>query len=69
MLLPPWPLHVITTAANVNDITQTLPFVGGIRPSPGDPADRDDGPSAFWATRRTTRRLRGVNCVAAGSCR
>ncbi|MCX5256884.1 hypothetical protein OOK27_22595 [Streptomyces canus] len=31
------PLHVITTAANVNDITQTLNLVDGIRPVVGRP--------------------------------
>jgi IS5 family transposase len=31
------PLHVITTAANVNDITQTLDLVDGIPPVAGRP--------------------------------
>ncbi|MFI7349467.1 transposase [Streptomyces sp. NPDC049936] len=31
------PLHVITTAANVNDITQTLALVDGIAPVAGQP--------------------------------
>ncbi|MGW6145280.1 transposase [Streptomyces sp. NPDC055140] len=31
------PLHVITTAANVNDITQTLALVDGIPPVAGRP--------------------------------
>lgn len=31
------PLHVITTAANVNDITQTLDLVDGILPVAGRP--------------------------------
>ncbi|MFF0032512.1 transposase [Streptomyces avermitilis] len=31
------PLHVITTAANVNGITQTLDLVDASRPSPDDP--------------------------------
>lgn len=39
------PLHVITTAANINDITQTLNLVGGIAPiagRPGRPRQRPD---------------------------
>ena len=39
------PLHVITTAANVNDITQTLALVDGIQPvarRPGHPRRRPD---------------------------
>ncbi|WP_428986300.1 transposase [Streptomyces camelliae] len=48
------PLHVITTAANVNDITQTLAFVDGIPPVAGRPGRRRRRPSRSWATRRTT---------------
>ncbi|MCF3107121.1 transposase [Streptomyces roseoverticillatus] len=60
------PLHVITTAANVNDITQTLSLVGGIAPiagRPGRPRRRPDcvlGGKAYdsKAVRRELRRRR-----------
>ncbi|MEU0008329.1 transposase [Streptomyces sp. NPDC006314] len=48
------PLHVITTAAHVDDITRTPDLVDGIRPSPDDPAGPGGGRSASWANRRTT---------------
>ncbi|MER6409393.1 transposase [Streptomyces viridosporus] len=50
------PLHVITTAANVNGITQTSIWWTASCPSLADPADRAGAPSPSWATRRTTRR-------------
>ncbi|MFF4732243.1 hypothetical protein ACFY3M_44705 [Streptomyces mirabilis] len=34
------PFEVITTAANVNDVTQTLALVDGSRPWPASPAGR-----------------------------
>ncbi|WP_373430905.1 IS5 family transposase [Streptomyces canus] len=60
------PLHVITTAANVNDITQTLALVDGIPPvaaRPGRPRRRPDavlGDKAYdsRAMRRELRRRR-----------
>ncbi|MFE3267076.1 transposase, partial [Streptomyces sp. NPDC059215] len=63
------PLHVITTAANVNDITQTLNLVDGIPPVPGRPGRPRRRPSLSWATRRTTRSPYAGNYDAAGSCR
>nr|WP_254705889.1 transposase [Streptomyces vilmorinianum] len=60
------PLHVITTAANVNDITQTLSLVDGIQPvagRPGHPRRRPEsvlGDKAYVSTavRRELRRRR-----------
>lgn len=60
------PLHVITTAANVNDITQTLSPVDGIQPvagRPGHPRRRPEsvpGDKAYDSTavRRELRRRR-----------
>lgn len=60
------PLHVITTAANVNDITQTLELVDGIPPvtgRPGRPRRRPEcvlGDKAYdsRAVRRELRRRR-----------
>ncbi|WP_405527966.1 IS5 family transposase [Streptomyces canus] len=60
------PLHVITTAANVNDITQTLNLVDGIPPfagRPGRPRRRPEsvlGDKAYdsKAVRRELRRRR-----------
>ncbi|MFE4256802.1 transposase [Streptomyces sp. NPDC056910] len=48
------PLHVITTAANVNDITQTLALVAASGRWPGVRAVPAGAPSQSWATRRTT---------------
>ncbi|GAA5023980.1 hypothetical protein GCM10023335_57140 [Streptomyces siamensis] len=62
------PLHVITTAANVNDITQTLDLVDGI-PPPDGPADHDGDPRPSWATRRTTAKPYADSCGTAESCR
>ncbi|MFJ7949859.1 transposase [Streptomyces sp. NPDC096354] len=50
------PLDVITTAANVNDITQTLNLVDGIPPVAGRPGRPRRRPEPVWATRRTTPR-------------
>ncbi len=50
------PLKVITTAANVNDVTQTLALVDGIRPSQAAPADHAAAPMPSSATRATTPR-------------
>lgn len=60
------PLHVITTAANVNDITQTRALVDGIQPvagRPGHPRRRPEsvlGDKAYDSTavRRELRRRR-----------
>ncbi|MBC9726486.1 transposase [Streptomyces sp. TRM68367] len=62
------PLHVITTAANVNDITQTLDLVDGIPPVAGRPGRPRRRPSPSWLTRRTTRKPCAVSCAAAESC-
>ncbi|MET7388596.1 transposase [Streptomyces sp. NPDC005529] len=50
------PLTVITTAANVNDVTQTLTLVAGIPPVAGGPRP---SPAATYRSpaRRTGRRL------------
>lgn len=40
------PLHVITTAANVNDVTQTLALVDGIPPVAGRPGHPRKRPEA-----------------------
>ncbi|MER5695910.1 transposase [Streptomyces mirabilis] len=63
------PLRVITTAADVNDITQTLNLVDGIPPPPDGPAAHEGDPSPSWATRDTTHALCAVNFGAAGFCR
>lgn len=47
------PFKVITTAANVNDVTQTL-WSTASRPSPERRAVRAGAPTPFWATRATT---------------
>ncbi|MFF5012871.1 transposase [Streptomyces sp. NPDC001165] len=62
------PLQAITTAANVNDITQTLALVDGIPPVAGRPGHARDAPTPCWATRRTTPGPSVVNCANAGSC-
>ncbi|MGW7405974.1 IS5 family transposase [Streptomyces sp. NPDC054833] len=61
-------LRAITTAANVNDITQTLALVDGIRPSPDVRAIPADAPTPCCATRRTTPGPSVVNCANTGSC-
>ncbi|MFJ5032580.1 transposase [Streptomyces sp. NPDC088560] len=60
------PLHVITTAANVNDITQTLDLVDGIPPVAGRPGRPRRRPESILgdktydskAVRRELRRRR-----------
>ncbi|MFE3389990.1 transposase [Streptomyces anulatus] len=61
------PLKVITTAANVNDVTQTLALVDGIPPVAGRPG-RPRRPEALLATRATTPTLTGTRSASAGSC-
>ncbi|MER6306256.1 IS5 family transposase [Streptomyces sp. NPDC001657] len=63
------PLKVFTTAANVNDITQTLPLVDGIPPVAGRPGRPRRRPDACWATRRTTPGPCVTNYANAGSFR
>ncbi|MGW5466157.1 hypothetical protein [Streptomyces sp. NPDC003996] len=63
------PLHVITTASNVNDITQALALVDGIPPVASRPGRPRRRPQPSWATRRTTPGPSAVNCAHAGSCR
>ncbi|MFJ4633497.1 hypothetical protein [Streptomyces sp. NPDC088847] len=48
------PLKVITTAANVNDVTQTLALVDGIPPVAGRPGGHAAAPIRCSATRATT---------------
>lgn len=65
-------LHVITTAANVNDITQTLSLVDGIQPvagRPGHPRRRPEsvlGDKAYDSTavRREPRRRRVMPVIS-----
>ncbi|WP_185993010.1 transposase [Streptomyces sp. 130] len=59
------PLKVMTTAANVNDVTQTLALVDGIPPVAGRPAD-DRRPCS--ATKATTPTPTATNSVADESC-
>jgi len=63
------PLKVITTAANVNDVTQPLALVDGIPRWPGVPADHAAAPIPCLGTRATTPTPTARNCVSAGSCR
>ncbi|MHC3456062.1 IS5 family transposase [Streptomyces prasinus] len=66
------PLHLITTAANVNDITQTLALVDGIPPvagRPGRPRRRPDavlGDKAYGsrAAHRELRRRRMLPMIS-----
>ncbi|WP_079161075.1 transposase [Streptomyces fodineus] len=59
------PLHVITTAANVNVVTQILALVDGIPLV----AIRVSALGPSWATRLTTRWRYAVRYDIAGSCR
>ncbi|MFB7244369.1 hypothetical protein CW362_19780 [Streptomyces populi] len=63
------PLKVITTAANVNDVTQPLALVDGIPRWPDVPADHAAAPIPCLGTRATTPTPTARNCVSAGSCR
>ncbi|MFF2383297.1 hypothetical protein [Streptomyces sp. NPDC058108] len=58
------PLKVITTAANVNHVTQTLALVDGIPPVAGRPSR-----PRCSATRATTPTQTARNCASAGTCR
>ncbi|EWS95860.1 LOW QUALITY PROTEIN: transposase, partial [Streptomyces filamentosus NRRL 11379] len=62
-------LKVITTAANLNDVTQTLALVDGIPPVPGRPADPADGQRPCSAAKATTPTPTATRCVADESCR
>ncbi|MGQ4437703.1 hypothetical protein [Streptomyces sp. SAS_260] len=65
---PRHPLKVITNAANVNDVTQTLALVDGI-PRGRGPAGHAAAPIRCSATRATTPTPTARNCASAGSCR
>lgn len=63
------PFKVITTAANVNDVTQTLALVDAIPPAAGKPGRPRRRPDALlgdkgYDSNPNRRELRG-----AGSCR
>jgi hypothetical protein len=62
------PLNVITTAANVNDATQTSPWSTVSRPSQAAPADHAAGPKPYSATRATTPTPTATHCASAESC-
>ncbi|MEU8718498.1 transposase [Streptomyces sp. NPDC048663] len=60
------PLKVVTTAANVNDVTQTLALVDGIPPvagRPGRPRRRPDLLRNRWRSRRDSM-ARSSPCAA-----
>ncbi|MFJ2645108.1 transposase [Streptomyces sp. NPDC087511] len=63
------PLEVITTTANVNDITQTDNLIDGIPPVAGRPGRPRRRPESILGKRRTTRRPYAGNGGAAGFCR
>jgi transposase len=55
------PLHVITTAANANDVTQTLALVDGIPPVAGHPGHPCKRPEAVLAdTAYDSKAVRGA---------
>ncbi|MFH8534723.1 transposase [Streptomyces tendae] len=62
------PLKVVTTAANVNDVTLTLALVDGVPPAgrPGRPRRRTE---ALLGERDTTPTPTAASCASAGSCR
>ncbi|WP_408997261.1 transposase [Streptomyces europaeiscabiei] len=63
------PFKVITTAANVNDVTQTLALVDGIPPVAGrPPAVLASVPKPCSATRATTLTPTAKSAACAGSC-
>ncbi|WP_404828522.1 hypothetical protein [Streptomyces canus] len=59
------PLKFITTAANVNDVNQTLALVDGMPPVAG----HADAPMPCSATRATTPTPTATSFANAGSCR
>jgi IS5 family transposase len=62
------PLHVITTAANVNDITQTLALVEGIPPVAGCPGRLRRRPEAVLGDKAYDSRAVRRELRRAGSC-
>ncbi len=62
------PLKLITTAANVNDVTQTLALVDGIPPVGAARAGPAAGPMLCSATRATTPTRTGTRYASDGSC-
>ncbi|MEU6887963.1 transposase [Streptomyces viridosporus] len=63
------PLHVITTAANVNGITQTLDLVDGILPVAGRPGRPRRRPESLLGDKAYDSKAVRRDCGAAGSCR
>lgn len=63
------PFTVITTAANVNDVTQALALVDGIPPVAGRPGRPRSRPTRSSATRPTTATPFAENYATAGSSR
>jgi hypothetical protein len=63
------PLKVITTAANVNDVTRPSPPSTASRPWLDGPVARAAAPAHFSVTRATTPTPTGVSCASVGYCR
>ncbi|MDG9702883.1 transposase [Streptomyces sp. DH37] len=63
------PFETITTAANVNDVTQTLAPVDGIPPVAGKRGRPRRRPPPCSATRGTTATPTAVSCASVASCR
>ncbi|MFI2763606.1 transposase [Streptomyces echinatus] len=61
------PLKVITTAANVNDVTQTLALVDGIPPVAGRPGRPRRRPEALLGDKGYDSDPNAANCESAGS--
>ncbi|WLQ39089.1 transposase [Streptomyces laculatispora] len=62
------PLKVITTAANVNDVTQTLALVDGIPPVAGRPGRPRRRPDALLGDKGYDSNAHRESCVTGGSC-
>ncbi|MFE3270843.1 transposase [Streptomyces sp. NPDC059215] len=62
------PFKVITTEANVNDVTRTLALVDGIPPVAGRPGRPRRRPDALLGDKATTPRPTMTNCGNGGSC-
>ncbi|MET9811180.1 transposase [Streptomyces halstedii] len=62
------PLKVITTAANVNDVTQTLALVDGIPPVAGRPGRPRRRPEALLGDKGYDSNPTATSCVTGESC-
>ncbi|MEV6005115.1 transposase, partial [Streptomyces griseomycini] len=63
------PLKVITTAVNVNDVTQALALVNGVPPVAGRPGRPRRRPEALLGDKGYDSNPNRANCGNVGSCR